>query len=209
MSSATTDTMTGAAHAAAHGHEEHHDSGENTVLGFWIYLMSDCLIFSCLFATYAVLSSSTNGGPSGAELFELPFVAWETALLLLSSLTFGLGMIAVHKHKLGQVYGWLGVTFLLGAGFLGMEIYEFRHLIHQGYGPGHSAFLSAFFTLVGTHGLHVASGLLWLIVMFVQVAQNGLTPTNKTRLACLSLFWHFLDIIWIGVFSVVYLFGAL
>lgn len=208
MSNANIHPLTGAADAAAHDHE-HHDPGETTLLGFWIYLMSDCLIFSCLFATYVVLHGSTNGGPGSAELFELPFVAWETALLLLSSLTFGLGMVALHQHKLGQVYAWLGVTFLLGAGFLGMEIHEFSHLIQEGNGPGRSAFLSAFFTLVGTHGLHVTSGLLWLVVMFVQLAQNGVTPVVKTRLSCLSLFWHFLDIIWIGVFSVVYLFGVL
>lgn len=204
----STHSPSAGAGALAHDHEHHHDPGENSLLGFWIYLMSDCLIFSCLFATYVVLEGGINGGPSGRELFELPFVAWETALLLLSSLTFGLGMVAMHQNKVGQVYAWLGVTFLLGGGFLAMELYEFTHLIHEGYGPGHSAFLSAFFTLVGTHGLHVASGLLWLLVMFVQIAQNGLTPKVRTRLSCLSLFWHFLDVIWIGVFSVVYLFGV-
>ncbi len=200
-----------AAHAAAHGHDdhEHHDTGENTVFGFWVYLMSDCLIFASLFATYIVLAGGTNGGPGPKDLFDLTFVAWETTLLLVSSLTFGLGMIALHKHKVGQMYLWLGLTWLLGFGFMVMEVWEFNHLIHEGFGPDHSAFLSAFFALVGTHGLHVSAGLLWLLIIFIQIKQNGLTPTNKTRMACLSLFWHFLDLIWIGVFSVVYLKGAL
>ncbi len=199
-----------AAHAADHGHDhEHHDTGENTIFGFWVYLMSDLLIFATLFVTFVVLSGATNGGPAGKDLFDLSFVAWETALLLLSSLTFGLGMIAMHQKKVGLMFGWLAITWLLGAGFMAMEIWEFNHLIHNGHGPGHSAFLSAFFALVGTHGLHVTAGLLWLLVMVVQLKQNGLTQTNKTRMACLSLFWHFLDLVWIGVFSVVYLSGAL
>ena len=187
----------------------HHEEGASTTIGFWIYLMSDALIFASLFATYVVLSGGTYGGPTAKELFELPFVAWETALLLTSSLTFGLGMIAMHRKQVGQMFLWLAVTWLLGFGFMCMEVYEFQHLIHQGYGPDRSAFLSAFFALVGTHGLHVSAGLLWLLVMFVQLKKYGLTPTNKTRMACLSLFWHFLDLIWIGVFSVVYLNGAL
>ncbi|KRG39936.1 cytochrome o ubiquinol oxidase subunit III [Stenotrophomonas pictorum JCM 9942] len=204
-------TMThgSAADAAGHEHEHHHDAGESTVFGFWVYLMSDLLIFATLFVTYVVLAGATNGGPGAKELFDLKFVAGETALLLVSSLTFGLGMIAMHQKKMGQMFGWLGFTWLLGAGFMAMEIWEFNHLVHQGYGPDHSAFLSAFFALVGTHGLHVTAGLLWLLVMFVQLKQNGLTETNKTRMACLSLFWHFLDLVWIGVFSVVYLSGAL
>jgi len=200
-----------AAHAADHGHdhEHHHDAGENTVFGFWVYLMSDLLIFATLFVTYVVLAGGTNGGPGAKELFDLKFVAGETALLLVSSLTFGLGMIAMHQKKVGLMFGWLAVTWLLGAGFMVMEIWEFSHLVHEGYGPDRSAFLSAFFALVGTHGLHVSAGLLWLLVMFIQLKQNGLTQTNKTRMACLSLFWHFLDLVWIGVFSVVYLSGAL
>ncbi|MBN8790960.1 MAG: cytochrome o ubiquinol oxidase subunit III [Stenotrophomonas nitritireducens] len=200
-----------AAQAADHGHdhEHHHDAGESTVFGFWVYLMSDLLIFATLFVTYVVLSGGTNGGPGAKELFDLKFVAGETALLLVSSLTFGLGMIAMHQKKVGLMFGWLAVTWLLGAGFMVMEIWEFNHLVHEGFGPDHSAFLSAFFALVGTHGLHVSAGLLWLLVMFIQLKRNGLTQTNKTRMACLSLFWHFLDLVWIGVFSVVYLSGAL
>jgi cytochrome o ubiquinol oxidase subunit 3 len=194
---------------AGHDDHAHHDDGSKTVFGFWVYLMSDLLIFSVLFATFAVLSNATAGGPTGKELFDLKFVLVETFLLLFSSLSFGLAMISAHKRSMGGLYGWLAVTALLGLGFLGMEIYEFHHLIEEGAGPGRSAFLSAFFTLVGTHGLHVASGLLWMAVLVIQIAKNGLTPRNTTRLACLSLFWHFLDVIWIGVFTIVYLLGAL
>ena len=208
MSTISTNHHGTAAHAAAHD-DHHHDTGGNTILGFWIYLMSDVLIFASLFATYVVLAGGTNGGPSAKELFDLSFVAWETALLLLSSLTFGLGMIALHKGQKGAMFLWLVVTWLFGAGFLGMELWEFNHLIHNGHGPDHSAFLSAFFTLVGTHGLHVTGGLIWLTVMLVQLAQDGLSQRNITRMSCLSLFWHFLDLIWIGVFSVVYLTGAM
>jgi len=214
MSTATT-LDTHAAHPGGHGHGHddhdhgHHDAGGNTVFGFWVYLMSDCLIFAGLFATFAVLSNATAGGPTAKELFDLRFVLVETFLLLFSSLTFGFAMISAGKRNLAGLYGWLAVTALFGLGFLGMELYEFHHLIHEGAGPGRSAFLSAFFTLVGTHGLHVASGLLWMAVLVIQIAKNGLTARNTTRLACLSLFWHFLDIIWIGVFTIVYLLGAL
>ncbi|PZP58770.1 MAG: cytochrome o ubiquinol oxidase subunit III [Pseudoxanthomonas spadix] len=204
-------TMSHAHHDAhAHDHDHgHHDAGANSVFGFWIYLMSDCLIFAGLFATYAVLSGATVDGPTAKELFDLKFVLVETFLLLFSSLTFGLAMIGAHKGSKGQLLGWLFITFLFGAGFLGMELYEFHHLIEEGAGPGRSAFLSAFFTLVATHGLHVTAGILWMAVLVIQVLTKGLTPRVMTRLSCLSLFWHFLDIIWIGVFTVVYLLGAL
>ncbi|WP_440976276.1 cytochrome o ubiquinol oxidase subunit III [Pseudoxanthomonas winnipegensis] len=198
------------AHHDAHAHDHgHHDAGANSVFGFWIYLMSDCLIFAGLFATYAVLSGATVDGPTAKELFDLKFVLVETFLLLFSSLTFGLAMIGAHKGSKVQLLGWLFITFLFGAGFLGMELYEFHHLIEEGAGPGRSAFLSAFFTLVATHGLHVTAGILWMAVLVIQVLTKGLTPRVMTRLSCLSLFWHFLDIIWIGVFTVVYLLGAL
>ncbi|MFT4192922.1 MAG: cytochrome o ubiquinol oxidase subunit III [Comamonas sp.] len=196
-----------AAHAAHDDH--HHDAGGNTVFGFWVYLMSDLLLFGSLFATFAVLSSATAGGPIGKEFFSLTFVGVETALLLLSSLSFGLGMLASHKGNTKGLLSWMVVTWLLGFGFVAMELYEFNHLIHEGAGPGASAYWSAFFLLVGTHGLHVSSGLLWMLVLGIQIARRGLTPTNTTRLASLSLFWHFLDIVWIGVFTVVYLLGAL
>ncbi len=194
------------AHAAEH---EHHDTGGNSVFGFWIYLMSDCILFATLFATYAVLSGSFAGGPTGKDIFELPYVLVETFCLLLSSVTYGFAMLAMHKGNQSGVMKWLAVTFLFGAAFIGMEINEFSHLIAEGFGPDRSAFLSGFFALIGTHGLHVFSGLVWMIVLMVQVAQNGLTATNQTRLMCLSLFWHFLDVVWICVFTVVYLMGVL
>ncbi len=203
----STNTVT---HAKAHEHgNEHHDAGANKVFGFWIYLMSDCILFACLFATYAVLVNGTAGGPSGKDIFELPFVLVETFLLLFSSITYGMAIIAMHKNVQSQVMLWLGLTFLFGAGFVGMEIYEFHHLIAEGFGPWRSGFLSAFFTLVGTHGLHVTSGLIWMFFMMVHVKRRGLTSANRTRLMCLSLFWHFLDVVWICVFSVVYLMGAM
>ena len=203
----STETLTHhKAQAEEHGH---HDAGANKVFGFWIYLMSDLIIFCCLFATYAVLVNGTAGGPTGKDIFELPFVMVETALLLLSSITYGMAIISMDRGTRNQVIGWLAVTFLFGAGFVAMEIYEFHHLIVEGYGPDRSGFLSAFFALVGTHGLHVTSGLVWMALMMFHVYRRGLTSTNRTRLMCLSLFWHFLDIVWICVFSVVYLMGAM
>lgn len=193
---------------AADDHEEHHDDGSTTTLGFWIYLMSDCVLFAALFATFAVLRNGTAGGPDGAELFSLPFVAVETLILLVSSITYGFAMLSADANRRAGVMKWLFVTLLLGVAFLGMEVYEFRELIHEGADPDRSAFLSAFFTLVGTHGLHVLSGVVWMIVLMVQVAMRGLTHVNRVRLMCLSLFWHFLDIVWIGVFTFVYLMGA-
>ena len=194
-------------HDGAHDHG-HHDAGANKVFGFWIYLMSDCILFACLFATYAVLVNGTAGGPSGKDIFELPFVFGETMLLLFSSITFGFAMLAMNKNQLSAVNGWLLVTFVLGAGFIAMEIYEFHHLIAEGYGPDRSAFLSAFFTLVATHGLHVTAGIIWIGVMIVQVGQRGLADSRR-RLTCLGMFWHLLDVVWIGVFTFVYLLGSL
>ncbi|AHF78013.1 Cytochrome o ubiquinol oxidase subunit III [Sodalis praecaptivus] len=196
-------------HDTAHAEHGHHDAGANKVFGFWIYLMSDCILFATLFATYAVLSNSVAGGPTGKEIFELPFVLVETFFLLFSSITYGMAILAMYRGDKSRVNVWLGLTFLFGLGFICMELYEFHHLIAEGYGPDRSAFLSGFFTLVGTHGLHVTSGLIWIVVMMVQVSRRGLTPVNQTRLQCLSLFWHFLDVVWICVFTVVYLMGAL
>lgn len=180
-----------------------------TVLGFWLYLMTDCILFASLFATYAVLSGSFAGGPSGHDIFQLDFVAVETALLLLSSITFGFAMLQMFKGNKGGVLGWLAITFLFGAGFIAMEVYEFHHLIGEGYGPNRSGFLSGFFALVGTHGLHVTAGLIWMAVLMYQISTKGITSTAKTRMSCLSLFWHFLDVVWICVFTVVYLLGVL
>jgi cytochrome o ubiquinol oxidase subunit 3 len=197
--------MTATIATAGHGHDTGHDDGSMTTLGFWIYLMSDCLIFATLFATFGVLATATAGGPSGRELFELPFVLTETMLLLLSSFTFGAGMLAGHADNRRALVAWLSITFLLGLGFIGMEVHEFAALIHEGAGPSRSAFLSAYFGLVGTHGLHVFSGLVWLGVMIDQVLRFGMTGVVRRRLACLSLFWHFLDLVWICVFTFVYL----
>ena len=187
---------------------EHHPEN-GTLLGFWIYLMSDCLIFAALFATYAVLGRNYAGGPTGAQLFELPLVALNTSLLLFSSITYGFAMLEMHHRRLRMTLIWLGVTGLLGAGFIGLELYEFIHLIGEGAGPQRSGFLTAFFALVGTHGLHVACGVLWLATLMVQLRKHGLTPENGRRLMCLSMFWHFLDVVWIGVFTFVYLMGVL
>ncbi|MCQ8895803.1 cytochrome o ubiquinol oxidase subunit III [Limnobacter humi] len=188
--------------------KEHHPQN-GSLLGFWIYLMSDCLIFACLFATYAVLGRNYAGGPTGAELFDLKLVAINTGFLLLSSITYGFAMIASQaKNKSGTLV-WLAITGVFGAAFLGLEIYEFLHLIHEGAGPQRSGFLTSFFALVGTHGLHVFFGTIWLLVLMVQVGKHGLIPENKRRLMCLSMFWHFLDVIWIGVFTFVYLMGVL
>jgi cytochrome o ubiquinol oxidase subunit III len=192
-----------------HAEEEHEHSGGSTMLGFWIYLMSDCLIFAVLFACYGVLGRSYAAGPSGADLFDLPLVALNTSMLLFSSITCGFAMLEMERNRKGATLAWLAVTALFGVAFVGLELYEFAHLIHEGAGPQRSAFLSSFFTLVGTHGLHVTVGIVWMITMMVQVGQHGLIPDNKRRLMCLSLFWHFLDVVWIGVFTFVYLMGTL
>ena len=201
-------------HHDNHGHDEHHhhDDTDITVFGFWTYLMSDLVIFGTLFIAFAVLSSHVPvGTPTAKDLFgeSLGFVLTETFALLISSVTFGFAVLAAYKKDVAKVLTWLGVTWVFGAIFIGMELYEFNHLVHAGHGPSTSAFLSAFFTLVGTHGIHVTSGLVWMIVLMVQIKKYGLTIPNMRRLACLSLFWHFLDIVWICVFSVVYLMGVL
>lgn len=179
-----------------------------TTFGFWVYLMTDCVLFAALFATYAVLHTNTNGGQSGQDLFSLPYVLVETLLLLTSSFTVGLATIAAQRRKPKEVLAWLSVTFALGLSFLIMEIHEFRHLIHEGNTPQHSGFLSSYFTLVGTHGLHITIGLLWMTVMGVLVLKRGLNDNNTRKLTLLGLFWHFLDIIWIFIFTIVYLLGA-
>ncbi|GEO40281.1 cytochrome o ubiquinol oxidase subunit III [Skermanella aerolata] len=204
------------AHASAGGTEapvfyetkEHH-AESSTMLGFWIYLMSDALIFAVLFATYGVLGRNYAAGPSPADLFDLPLIALNTALLLFSSITYGVAMLEVEKRRMGLTLFWLGVTGLFGLGFLGIELYEFHHLIEQGAGPQRSAFLSAFFALVGTHGLHVTFGIIWLVTLMFQLPKRGFIPENRRRLLCLGMFWHFLDVIWIGVFTFVYLMGVL
>ena len=188
--------------------EEHHVEN-GTLLGFWLYLMSDCLIFACLFAVYGVLGRSYAAGPSGADLFDLPLVALNTSMLLLSSITYGFAMLQMEQSRVGATQAWLAITGLFGLAFIGIELSEFAHMIHEGATPQRSAFLSSFFTLVGTHGLHVTFGLVWLVTLMTQVRRYGLTEANRRRLMCLSMFWHFLDVVWIGVFTFVYLMGML
>ena len=208
-SSATIGASEADADASARYYVHEHHPENSTLLGFWLYLMSDCLVFACLFATYAVLGRNYAGGPGGAELFDLPLVALNTSFLLVSSITYGFAMLEMQRKRVRSTLGWLAVTGLLGACFIGLELYEFIHLIHEGAGPQRSGFLTSFFALVGTHGLHVSFGILWLVTLMAQVGKHGLTPENRRRLTCLSMFWHFLDVVWIGVFSFVYLMGVL
>jgi cytochrome o ubiquinol oxidase subunit 3 len=185
------------------------DVYEQRAFGFWLYLMSDAIIFSLLFATYAVMARNNAGGPTANTLFSLPNAFAETMLLLFSSITFGLATLAMKAGEKQRMLSWLLVTFLLGLGFVGLEIREFHGMVRAGAGPDRSGFLSAFFTLVGTHGLHVTFGLIWILIMTSQVIIKGLTIPVASRFLRLGLFWHFLDIIWIGIFSIVYLPGIL
>lgn len=191
-----------------HHEHEHEEKGDKVVFGFWLYIMSDCLLFATLFATYAVLRQSYAGAVEPSELFNLSFVAGETALLLTSSFTFGMAMLGAHKKNMRHMISWLVVTYMLGVGFLVMEMYEFYHFSSLGATPQTSGYWSAFYTLVATHGIHVLAGLIWMTTMFVHFYRDGFTEDNSIRIACLSLFWHFLDIIWICVFSFVYLMGV-
>lgn len=188
--------------------DAHQENFSKTIFGFWVYLMTDCILFSMLFATYIVLHNSTYGGPSGKELFSLPYMLVETMVLLFSSFSCGLAGIEVNKHKKERVIALYIITFLLGATFVGMELYEFTHLALEGNSWERSAFLSSYFTLVGTHGLHVSIGLVWMTVMIFQVYFKDLTWIVHKRLTCLRLFWHFLDVVWIFIFTFVYLMGA-
>lgn len=173
--------------------------------GFWLFLLSDIIMFAALFAAYAVLSDATAGGPTGPELFEKPRVFLQTLFLLSSSVTCGFGTLAMFRGERRATYLWMGITFLLGLCFLTLEGREFASMVAARAGPSHSAFLSAFFALVGTHGLHVSVGLIWLIIMMLQIKTLGLKPMVTRRLYCFGLFWHALDIVWIGVFTIVYL----
>ncbi len=200
-------------HSATAHNREIEEAAEQRAMGFWLYLMSDAVIFALLFMTYGIMVGNTAGGPAGKALFNLNNAAIETALLLISSTTFGFASIAARQGERqgaqGAVLGWLALTFVLGAGFVFLEIREFAGMIAAGAGPQRSGFLSAFFTLVGTHGLHVSTGLVWILIMAGQVATKGLTFPVTSRLFRLGLFWHFLDIAWVGIFSVVYLPGLL
>lgn len=186
-----------------------HHSDDTSMFGLWVYLMTDCILFASLFATFAVLRNSTYGGPSGAELFSLPFVLTETFILLTSSFTIGLALLAAHQKNKKLVLVWIGVTILLGAAFLSMELYEFKQLVYEGQSWRQNAFLSSFFTLLGTHGLHIVVGLVWSLVLVTQIIRRGLDGAIRRRLAMLGMFWHFLDVIWIFIFTIVYLLGAI
>lgn len=189
--------------------DPHQDTFSKTTLGFWMYLMTDCLLFATLFTTYAVLHNNTFGGPSSHKLFDLTSAFVETMILLFSSVACGFAMLASLQNQKHKVLGWLAVTFLLGASFVAMELHEFRGLVLEGNSWTRSAFLSSFFTLVGTHGLHVTVGLLWMIVMMAQVSFLGITVITFRRLVVFSLFWHFLDLVWIFIFTFVYLMGVI
>ena len=192
-----------------HHEDHHHDADGIDVFGFWVYILSDCILFATLFATFAVLHNNTYGGPSLKELISLPYVLGETLFLLASSFTYGLAMLGLYKGQKTQVKTWLIITFLLGLSFVVMEVHEFINLYHEGHYWQTSGALSGFFTLVGTHGLHVSIGLLWMAIMITQIFIYGLNAPINRRLTYLGLFWHFLDIVWIFVFTIVYLMGAI
>jgi cytochrome o ubiquinol oxidase subunit 3 len=189
-------------------HDIHEESYSKTIFGFWVYLMTDCILFATLFATYAVLHNNTAGGASSHDLFSLPSALAETLILLTSSFTCGLALLASQQHNRNRLLTWLGVTFLLGAAFLAIELTEFYTFAKEGNSWARSAFLSSFFTLVGTHGLHITTGLVWIGVLIAQLILRGLTFNTVRRMACFALFWHFLDVIWVLIFTVVYLLGV-
>lgn len=200
----------GTHHQRAAGHGEGGPASRRIIVGygFWIFLLGDIVMFSALFAAYAVLQGETAGGPAGREIFDLNSVAIETACLLASSFTCGLASLAVEARRAPAYYAAMGVTFVLGAAFILLEVREFADLVARGAAPQRSAFLSAFFTLVGCHGLHVTAGLLWLTTMMAQIYAKGFRADILRRFLCFSLFWHALDIIWVALFTVVYLMGA-
>jgi cytochrome o ubiquinol oxidase subunit 3 len=197
------------AHAHAQSHEEHHDLEGMRLMGFWIFLITDCILFGTLFATYIVLHGSTAGGPTPDELFQMPGIIAETFILLTSSFTSGLAVLSMNQGSRKGLIGWLAVTALLGASFIALELTEFVHLVHEGATIGTSAFLSAFYTLVGTHGLHVSLGLVWMTALMIQLGRHGITNVTRRKVNVISLYWHFLDVVWIFVFTIVYLMGVM
>ena|SRR3990167_7049867 len=190
-------------------HEHHVDTDSIDVFGFWMYILTDCILFATLFAAFAVLHKNTYGGPTLGSLVSLPYVLGETLFLLASSFTYGLAMLSMYRKQYRPVVSWLFVTFLLGLSFVAMEVNEFVHLCLEGHSPQASAAMSSFFTLVATHGLHVTIGLIWMSLMMFQVHRFKINSMTKRRLTYLGLFWHFLDIVWIFVFTIVYLMGAI
>lgn len=192
-----------------HHHDHHHNTDATDVFGFWTYIMTDCVLFATLFAAFAVLHGNTFGGPALKELISLPYVLYETLFLLTSNLTFGFAILSLFKGYKNRAISWLILTLILGLGFVVMEVNEFINLVHEGHSWSSSGALSAFFTLVGTHGLHVSIGLLWIFIMIIQLFVFKITPATTRRLNYLGLFWNFLDIVWIFVFTIVYLMGAI
>lgn len=185
------------------------ESAEKTFLGFWIYLMTDLLMFGGLFATFAVLRTNTFGGPSARDIINLPYILVETLILLVSSSLIGLAVLAALNGQTKRVIWFVGMTFLLGAIFLGMEAFDFHHSFVQGATFQRSGFLTAYYSLVGTHGLHITVGLFWMSILWVYILKQGLTEGAKRKLTLLGIFWHFLDLVWIFIFTVVYLMGVL
>lgn len=195
---------------AVNDHAHHHPNQDSMdIFGFWIYIMSDCILFASIFAAFAVLHTNTFGGPSIKEITNVPYVLNETLALLASSFTYGMSILALYKRDKKQVLLWLMITFIFGASFVFMEVKEFVHLYMENHSWASSAALSSFFTLVGTHGFHVSMGLLWMLTLMFQVAVNGINPAMARRLTYLGLFWAFLDIVWIFVFTIVYLMGSI
>ncbi|GGG86873.1 cytochrome o ubiquinol oxidase subunit III [Paenibacillus radicis (ex Gao et al. 2016)] len=194
-----------------HGHDghDHHDHESIKVFGFWLFLITDVILFGTLFATFAVLRLSTDGGPTPDEMFKMPGVIAETFILLTSSFTSGIAVLQMHRGNKKGLIGWLAVTALLGASFIFLEVYEFIELVHEGVTIGTSAYWSAFFTLVGTHGLHVSVGLIWMVGLMIQLGRRGITPVTQRKVNIISLYWHFLDVVWIFVLTVVYLMGVM
>lgn len=189
--------------------EERVEADKRTYLGFWVYLMTDCVLFASIFATFAVLRTHTNGGQDGRDLFDLRFVLLETLILLTSSFICGLALLAARRKEVRRALLLYGLVFLLGVAFLTLEISEFRNLAHEGNGWQQSAFLSSFFTLVGTHGLHITAGLIWLVTLAALVIKRGLGGNMIKRLTLFGMFWHFLDVVWIFIFTIVYLYGVI
>ena len=196
-------------HGHGHDHDHHEEHEQLKVLGFCIFVVTDCVLFGTLFATYAVMMNSFAGGPTGQELFQLPGVIASTFILLTSSFTSGLAVLAMNKGNVKQLIGWLAVTGLLGLSFVVLEVTEFMHLMSEGATMATSGYWSAFYTLVGTHGLHVTLGLFWMTALIFQLKRRGITAVTRRKITNLSLYWHFLDVVWIFLFTVVYLMGVM
>ncbi len=199
-------------HGAGHGgghHDDHHDQESLKMFGFWLFLITDVILFGTLFATYVVLRLNTDGGPTGAELLEMNGIIISTFILLTSSFTSGVAVLEMNKGNKRGLILWLAITALLGASFVFLEVNEFMHLVHEGATIGTSAYWSAFYVLVGTHGLHVSVGLVWMVALMLQLSRRGITPVTKRKVSIISLYWHFLDVVWIFVFTIVYLMGVM